>query len=75
MVNQQLQTIQDKLQQKNELPRGSKEREDLVNEIKSQVSISPMQETETIMGGNMEIKPESQGERESESHRKSERVT
>lgn len=38
MVNQQLQTIQDKLQQKNELPRGSKEREDLVNEIKSQVS-------------------------------------
>lgn len=79
MVNQQLQTIQDKLQQKNELPRGSKEREDLVNEIKSQVSISPMQETETILGGNMEIKPESQGEcqreREPESHRKSERVT
>ena len=37
--NQQLHTIQDKLKQKNELPLGSRDREDLVNEIKNQVSM------------------------------------
>ena len=40
MANQQLHTIQDKVKQKNELPLGSRDREDLVKEIKNQVSTS-----------------------------------
>ena len=54
--------IQDKIVQKNELPLGSKEREDLVNEIKNQVSTSQVPQLPWMSSSKWVGEPDSRGE-------------